>query len=152
MLYYLSAASYSRLVGVHPQLVAVIERAITITPIDFGIPRDGGLRLAKRQKELFDDPEIQTNCDGYKVLSPHQALIEGDSLSYGRAIDFFPYVMRKASYDPVHVAIVGSCIMSTAELMRQDGDISIRLRWGLNFGSRIYKGWDGCHIEIIDYG
>ena len=36
-MYKLSKRSMSNLVGVHPDLDAVIERAIQITPIDFGV-------------------------------------------------------------------------------------------------------------------
>lgn len=45
-----SDRSRSKLVGVHPDLVAVMERAIKVSPIDFGITE--GLRTAARQKEL----------------------------------------------------------------------------------------------------
>ena len=34
----LSSTSLGRLEGVDEELVAVVKRAITITPIDFGIP------------------------------------------------------------------------------------------------------------------
>jgi peptidoglycan L-alanyl-D-glutamate endopeptidase CwlK len=47
----LSKRSRARLVGVHPDLVAVVERAIQITDVDFMITE--GLRSVTRQKELF---------------------------------------------------------------------------------------------------
>ena len=46
----LSNRSLSRLDGVHPDLVAVVKRAIELTDIDFGVTE--GLRTAERQKEL----------------------------------------------------------------------------------------------------
>lgn len=45
------ARSEARFVGVHPDLVRVFRRAITLTPIDFSMLE--GLRTLKRQKQLF---------------------------------------------------------------------------------------------------
>jgi peptidoglycan L-alanyl-D-glutamate endopeptidase CwlK len=49
-LFKLSRRSKERLIGVHPDLVAVIERAIEITPIDFTVLE--GRRNIERQKQL----------------------------------------------------------------------------------------------------
>ena len=46
----LSKRSTANLVGVHPDLVAVVSRAIEITPIDFGVTE--GIRTVERQKQL----------------------------------------------------------------------------------------------------
>jgi peptidoglycan L-alanyl-D-glutamate endopeptidase CwlK len=46
----LSARSKSKLAGVHPDLVRVIERAIELTNVDFGVTE--GLRSKERQLEL----------------------------------------------------------------------------------------------------
>lgn len=51
MTFTLSKASRAKLVGVDPALVAVVERAIEITPVDFRIIE--GLRTVTRQKQLF---------------------------------------------------------------------------------------------------
>lgn len=51
MTYVLSARSLSRLEGVHPDLVRVVKRAITITPVDFTVLE--GVRTEARQRELF---------------------------------------------------------------------------------------------------
>lgn len=51
MAFNLSNASRSRLTGVHPALIAIVERAIQITEIDFKVTE--GLRSVTRQKELF---------------------------------------------------------------------------------------------------
>lgn len=50
MAFRLSARSRAALVGVHPDLVAVVERALQLSPVDFLITE--GLRDAKRQAEL----------------------------------------------------------------------------------------------------
>lgn len=51
MTYKLSKRSLDNLAGIHPDLVAVIHRAIEITPVDFMVIE--GLRTVARQKELF---------------------------------------------------------------------------------------------------
>lgn len=58
MAFYLSKASRARLVGVHSELVAIVERAIELTPVDFKITE--GLRSVTRQKELFAAKATQT--------------------------------------------------------------------------------------------
>lgn len=50
MSFRLSARSRARMKGVHPDLIAVVEAAIAITPVDFMITE--GLRDAKRQAAL----------------------------------------------------------------------------------------------------
>lgn len=51
MTYRLSARSLQRLDGVHPDLRAVVELAITRTPVDFAVLE--GLRSAARQEQLL---------------------------------------------------------------------------------------------------
>jgi len=50
MTYKLGARSIANLRGVHPDLVAVVKRAITITEIDFTVTE--GLRTKERQAQL----------------------------------------------------------------------------------------------------
>jgi len=50
MSYVLSSRSLARMKGVHPDLIAVVEAAIVISPVDFMITE--GLRDAKRQAAL----------------------------------------------------------------------------------------------------
>lgn len=50
MSFRLSSRSRARMKGVHPDLIAVVEAAIAITPVDFMITE--GLRDPKRQRAL----------------------------------------------------------------------------------------------------
>ena len=61
-MYKLSSKSKERLQGIDPRLISIINEALKISVIDFGIPSDGGLRTAERQKELFD--KKVSKCDG----------------------------------------------------------------------------------------
>jgi len=47
----LSRRSLNKLVGVHPDLVRVVHRAIDITPIDFSVVE--GVRTLTKQREYF---------------------------------------------------------------------------------------------------
>lgn len=50
MTYKLSKRSLDNLKGIHPDLVAVVHRALEISPIDFAVIE--GLRSVERQKQL----------------------------------------------------------------------------------------------------
>ena len=58
MTFALSDKSRSRLVGVHPKLVAVVNLAITLTDIDFAVLE--GVRTIERQRELLAAGASQT--------------------------------------------------------------------------------------------
>ena len=129
MTYKLSSTSKQRLEGVNPRLIDVINRALEITNIDFGIPADGGLRTPKRQNELFKQGLSQ--LDGYKKLSNHQT---------GRAFDVFAYVDGKASWDELHLTHVATAILAAAS------QIGVPLRWGGHW--RNFK--DLPHFEVYN--
>lgn len=50
MSFVLGSASKAKLVGVHPDLVKVVERAIQLSPVDFAVIE--GLRTLARQQDL----------------------------------------------------------------------------------------------------
>lgn len=78
----LSQRSHDRMVGVHPDLVAVVNRAIELTAIDFGVTE--GLRTAKRQKELVAAGASKT------MNSRHIT---------GHAVDVAAYLDRELRWD-----------------------------------------------------
>ena len=128
MSFKLSSTSQRRLAGVDPRLIDVINLALTISLVDFGIPSDGGIRKASRQKELFD--QGLSKLDGYKKISNHQT---------GMAFDVFAFVDGKASWDKLHLALVATAILSAAS------QLNVPLRWGGHFKP---NGWDMPHFEI----
>lgn len=130
----LSARSQDRLIGVDLDLVKVVNLAIKITPIDFGIPGDGGLRTAERQKELFDGNK--SKADGTIKISNHQT---------GNAFDVYAYINGSASWDKIHLALVAGAIIAAAN------KLNIPIRWGGTFGSKgkDFKGWDYPHFELV---
>jgi peptidoglycan L-alanyl-D-glutamate endopeptidase CwlK len=140
-----SRNSLKRMKGVEPELQLVMKEALKVSPIDFGIPPDGGVRTADRQNEMFLDPLIATDCDGYKNKSNHQ-VPEGEQ--YGRAIDFYAYLNGRASWNKAHLAVIAGVVLSTATRLKEEGRISIELRWGATFDSNSFEGWDYPHIEV----
>lgn len=127
--YRLSQRSLDRMADVHPDLQRVAKRAITITKIDFGIPRDGGTRTAERQHELFLDG--RSKADGYELVGKHQT---------GDALDFYAFVDGAASWDREHLAQVASAFLQAAIVE------GVRVRWGGLFRSFS----DMPHIERVE--
>ena len=78
----LSKKSESRLVGVHPDLVAVVRRAIEITEIDFTVLE--GVRSKARQAQL--------------VASGASKTMDGRHLT-GHAVDLAAYVSGSPCWD-----------------------------------------------------
>ena len=58
MTFRLGTKSLQRLEGVHPDLVRVVNRAIELTTVDFGVTE--GLRTRERQQVLFDQKATRT--------------------------------------------------------------------------------------------
>lgn len=125
----LSRNSKSNMAGVNPKLVAIVERAIQITKMDFGIPSLGGLRTAEEQHKLFLDGK--STLDGYKKKSNHQS---------GNAIDVFAFYNGKASWDEYHLALVCCAMMQAAS------ELKIGLRWGGHWNNFV----DMPHFELIN--
>jgi peptidoglycan L-alanyl-D-glutamate endopeptidase CwlK len=94
----LSQRSKDNLLGVHPNLVKVIELAVIDSPIDFMVIE--GVRETKRQQDLFAQGrtkpgKIVTYADGVKNKSNHQPKAD----NYGHAIDFVPIINGKVDWN-----------------------------------------------------
>ena len=83
MTFKLSERSQERLKGVDNRIFNIVELALTISHIDFGIPKYGGLRTAADQRNLFTSGNGVTKCDGIEIKSEHQS---------GLAFDIYAYV------------------------------------------------------------
>jgi len=122
--------SISKLNEVHEDLKKLMYEALKASPIDFGI--SCGRRGIEEQNKLFK--EGKTKCDGINIKSKHNYMP-------ALAVDFYPYINGKASWDKVHLALVAGVILATAD------KLGINVRWGGTFGSKEFKGWDYPHIE-----
>ena len=123
----LSNRSQERLKGVDPRIINIVELALTISIIDFGIPEHGGFRDAGAQRLLFQ--KGVSKCDGIEKKSSHQS---------GMAFDVFAYVDGKASWDRYHLTQVAAAILQAASL----------LGYGLEWGGLWKNYTDMPHFQL----
>ena len=100
-MYKLSKRSMLNLVGVHPDLNAVVERAIQISPIDFGVSE--GVRTVERQKQLVAEGKSTTMNS--KHIPKELYCLHGKSVikgEYGAAVDLFVLVDGKVTWEHKH--------------------------------------------------
>jgi len=123
----LGANSKKKLIGVHPNLVKVIETAIIDTQIDFSIT--SGVRTTKEQQALYAQGRttkgnIVTKVDGVIKKSNHQPKSDG----YGHAIDFVPYINGKIDWNDIKAFItIAGHIKKTAD------KLGVAVRWGADW-------------------
>jgi len=114
----LSNRSLSNLEGVHPDLVAVVKRAICLTSQDFTVIE--GIRSLARQEQLVASGASQT------MNSRHLT---------GHAVDLVPYPV---SWDwPLFYPIADAMKLAAEEL-------NVDLEWGGDW--RTFK--DGPHFQL----
>ena len=121
MAYVLSKKSLERLVGVHPDLVAVVSRAIQITPVDFTVLE--GVRSIQRQKEMVAKGASKT------MNSRHLT---------GHAVDLGAFVAGSVSWDWSHYYPIADAMKAAAK------ELGIKLEWGGDWTG--FK--DGPHFQL----
>lgn len=129
--------SKSRLKGVHPKLVNVLNEVVKI----YDITVIEGLRSAKRQAELF--AQGKSKLDGVNKKSNHQS---------GKATDIAPYPVDFG--DTKGFYYLAGLVQATAKRL------GVRIRWGGDWnedqrfsgrgkrGDRTQKFDDLVHYEI----
>ena len=127
MAFKLSQRSLDRLEGVKPELVEVVNRAIEITTVDFGVIE--GLRSEERQKELVAKGASKT------MKSKH---LTGD------AVDLMAYLDGRGCWEiPVYEPI--------ADAMKQAAiECGVPIRWGGAWSVSNLEDWDGTAGEAMD--
>ena len=121
MTYNLSKSRETALLGVHPDLVKVVERAIEITEIDFAVLE--GVRSKTRQEQLVKAGASQT------MRSRHLT---------GHAVDLGAYVAGSVRWDwPLYHKLAVAVKQAAAEL-------KIPIEWGGDWTT--FK--DGPHWQL----
>lgn len=121
MTYVLGSRSRARLKGVYPDLVRVVELALTYSPHDFTITE--GLRTVARQRELKAAGASQT------MNSRHIT---------GHAIDFAVLVGGKVRWDwPLYGQVAEA-------FKRAANELNVPIIWGGDWKSLR----DGPHVEL----
>ena len=138
----LSARSRSRLVGVHPDLVRVVERAIRLTPVDFAVLE--GVRTPARQRELYAQGRTKPGpVVTWTMTSNHFAAADG----YGHAVDLVPSPIdwEGPTRFPKFDAIAKAMFAAAKEL-------GVSIRWGADWdvdGNPRERGEsDSPHFEL----
>ncbi|MBK8807752.1 MAG: hypothetical protein IPO21_14355 [Bacteroidales bacterium] len=119
----LSQTSLDRLNGVDDKLIQLVTLAISISPVDFGIAYDGGVRDDIKQKELFD--KGYSKKDGIKNKSKHQKAKDG----FSKAFDFIPFVNGKPCMDKHYYFMIIAVMFIAADML------NIKIRSGANWDS-----------------
>lgn len=112
MTYVLGVKSMDHLSGVHPNLVKVVERAITLSDQDFGVYE--GLRTLATQQEYMKRGVTRT------LASKH--LKQGDG--FGHAVDLVPFVAGSFRWE------WGSMYPIAAAMRIAAQEVGVPLRWG----------------------
>lgn len=127
----LSDTSRERLLGVHPDLCRVVERAISITSVDFSVIE--GCRTLERQRKLVAAGASQT------LRSRHIPCRTGQNGQlFGHAVDLGAFVGHQLRWDwPLYDKI--------AEAMKRAATIeSVPLEWGGDWTTLK----DGPHFQL----
>ena len=120
-MYFLGKRSTDNLKGVHPDLVKVVQRAISITKQDFAVIE--GLRSKERQEQLVKEGKSQTTNSRHLT---------------GHAVDIVPWVDGKPSWDWKFYSEVRSAMIQAA------GELGVEIEWGGNW--KTFK--DGPHWQL----
>ena len=119
MSFSLSQRSESRLEGVNPALVEVVQKAITLTNIDFGVTC--GLRTMEEQQVLVDKGASQT------MKSKH---LEGN------AVDVVAYIGPGITWELNVYDDIADAFKAAAQ------DVGLGIRWGAAWHIPDIREWD----------
>lgn len=110
--YALGAKSLAELSGVDPRLVAVVKRAIEVSPQDFAV--HDGLRTEAEQTELVRRGASQT------MNSMHRKQADG----YGHAVDLVPFINGKMRWEWDAIYPIAAAVKFAA------AELNVQIRWG----------------------
>ena len=131
MSFKLSQRSLDKLDGVNPKLVAVVQKAILLTKVDFGVTY--GLRTVEEQEKLVAAGRSQT------MKSKHIT---------GHAVDLMAYVDGKGCWE---LNVYDDLADAMAKAARDEG---VAIRWGAAWhinDIRMYKGtMEQAMMDYID--
>lgn len=123
----LSKRSMAKLEGVQPKLVAVVQRAIEITNVDFGVIQ--GLRTVEEQRELVAKGASQT------MKSKHIT---------GEAVDVMAYIGSRGSWEMTLYDDIADAFKLAA--IEED----VQIRWGAAWQVTDLREWDGTMQDAMD--
>ena len=137
-----SALSRSRLKGVHPDLIRVVDRALMLSSVDFMVIE--GVRTPERQRALYAQGRTKPGrIVTWTRRSRH--LVQADG--FGHAVDLAPYPLdwegpaRFPKFDAIARAMFAAA-----------DDLNVAVRWGADWDrdgkSRERGESDSPHWEL----
>jgi peptidoglycan L-alanyl-D-glutamate endopeptidase CwlK len=136
----LGSTSRAKLVGVHPRLVAVVQRALELSTVDFRVIE--GVRTPERQQQLYAQGRTKPgNIVTWTLRSNH---FVNPRTGYGHAVDLLP-----APYDWQDLAKFDA----VAQAMRlAAAELATPIRWGADWDQdgkpREQGESDSPHFEL----
>lgn len=115
----LSQRSLSRLEGLEPELIGVVNRAIELTNVDFGVTC--GIRSKAEQEKLVASGASQT------MKSKHLE---------GRAVDVVAYIGPRITWELNVYDNIADAFKKAAD------ELDVPLRWGAAWNVYDLRGWD----------
>lgn len=123
----LGKRSTDNLRGVHPDLVAVVRRALELSPVDFTVIE--GLRTRERQAELFKQGHTRTMNSRHFI---------NDKTGFGHAVDIVPLPVDWNNPKPFH--LVANAMKEAAK------ELDVKITWGGDW--RTFKDLPHYQIEV----
>ena len=117
----LSNRSKEKLKGVHPDLIAIVYRALQLSSVDFAVTE--GLRSKERQAELVAQKKSQTQNSRHLT---------------GHAVDVVAYVGKEISWDWALYEEINKAFQEAAK------ELGVSIIWGGSWTSLR----DGPHFEL----
>ena len=130
-MYSLGNTSKKRLSTCHIDLQRIINEAIQISDIDFGVSE--GNRSVELQQQYFN--EGKSKIDGINKKGKHNYVPS-------MAVDIYPYFENGAKWDNEHLSYLSGIIHAVSEILLKENKITHRIRWGGN--------WDMDGIILLD--
>lgn len=150
MTYTLGAKSRAALDRVHPKLVAVVERAIEISKVDFRVIE--GVRTKERQKHLYAQGRTRPGAKVTWTLNSNHFI--NPKTGYGHAVDLLPAPYDWKLEDPKSTPEIDDNFAKVAKAMYAAADeLKTPIRWGANWDGD--KQWrekgetDNPHFELV---
>ena len=131
MSFRLSQRSMDRLEGVHPHMTAVVERAIQLTEVDFGVTQ--GVRTLDEQKANVAAGRSQT------MASKH--LLQDDGFSH--AVDVVAYVGPDVSWELNVYDDICDAFKEAAK------EVGCSIKWGAAWSEGDIRTYEGSAEEAM---
>jgi len=127
MTFKLSKRSLNKLEGVKPELIRVVNRAIELSSVDFGVIQ--GMRTVEEQRQLVAKGASQT------MKSKH---LTGD------AVDLMAYIGSRGSWELNLYDNIADAMKAAA--LEED----VKIRWGAAWQISDIRDWDGTMQDAMD--